>query len=210
MTFGARPVEVAPLGEHPLRRSKERRIGLHREPALAARVSLERRLEHAPPAGRHLLDDAPGEVDLGRVGLLRREGANPVPPERRLLLPDVGDDRRIGRRPDRAERDRVLQLVDRARIVPDVGRGRGDRPTERAVREGTDPRGPLTAPRASCVIGGRLLVVSAGRRGGGVDSAIFATSALTSPAVMLTFAAALVNRLPDPRTTLASTCAGET
>src|SRR4029078_2223856 len=37
----------------------------------------------------------------------------------------------IGGGPDRAVRDRVGQLVDRTGVVPDVGRGRLDRASER-------------------------------------------------------------------------------
>src|SRR6476660_5871585 len=47
-------------------------------------------------------------------------------PASRLGLPDIGHDRRVGGRTDRPERDRVLELVDRARVVPDVGGGRRD------------------------------------------------------------------------------------
>src|SRR5215207_5466855 len=52
---------------------------------------------------------------------------------RRIRLPDVGHDGRVRRRADGPVRDRVFELVDRARVVPDVGRGRRDRPPERTV-----------------------------------------------------------------------------
>ncbi len=69
-------------------------------------------------------------VALGRSSARAPTRAAPMG---RIALPDVGDDRRVGRRADRAVRDRVLELVDRARVVPDVGGGRGDGPTERTV-----------------------------------------------------------------------------
>src|SRR5262249_24723975 len=54
----------------------------------------------------------------------------------RLLPPDIGDDRRVRGRADRSERHRVLELVDRARVVPDVGRRGRDGSPERRVGEG--------------------------------------------------------------------------
>ena len=97
-------------------------------------------------------------------------------------LPDVGDDRRIGGRADGAEGDRVLELVDRAGVVPDVGRRRRDRPTERAV--GQRERRPADA---GCVAWCTVAVAASDATWviGAVSSS--ATSALTSPAVMLPF-----------------------
>ena len=138
--FGASEAKCCALGEHPVERPEQGRVGLHRQPAMAATRRLERRQQERRGTERHLLHDGPGEVDLGRVGSLVGEGPHPVAPVRGVGLPDVGDDRRVGGRPDRAERDRVLELVDRARVVPDVGRGRGHRPAQRAVGQ-RQPRG---------------------------------------------------------------------
>ena len=49
-----------------------------------------------------------------------------------ILLPDVDHDRRIGGRADGAEADGVLELVDGAAVVPDVGRRLGHGSRERA------------------------------------------------------------------------------
>ena len=136
MMFGARPSKWTPCCEHPVERAIERRIGLHREPALASGEAFECRLQEHGAAQRHLLDHDPRQLDLRGVGAFARQCLDPVPPERRLGLPDVADDRRIRGRADRAVRDRVRQFVDRARIVPDVRRGGLDRPSERRVGQG--------------------------------------------------------------------------
>ena len=127
--------EVLPLGEHGVEGAEEGRVGLHREAALAAARRLEGRQEERRGTKRHLLDDGPREVDLGGGRTLLGEGTDPPAPDGRIGLPDVGHDRRVGGGADGAEGDRVLELGDGAGVVPDVGRRRGDRPTQWAVRE---------------------------------------------------------------------------
>ena len=63
--------------------------------------------------------------------------------------PDVVDDGRVGGRADRPEGDGVLELVDGARVVPDVGRRGGDGPSERrggqGLGHGVPPKWLITA-----------------------------------------------------------------
>ena len=59
------PREPEPLLEHPLGVRVVRRVGLERQPALAAALAHEDRLEHGGAADGHLLDHGPGDVGLG-------------------------------------------------------------------------------------------------------------------------------------------------
>ena len=103
-------VEVDALLEHPVGRAPERRVGLHREPALPAAVALEcrqqqRRRRAATSPRRSPTRGRPRSTPGSR----RRDRGWPLCQVGRIALPDVADDRRIGRRADRAEGDRVLR-----------------------------------------------------------------------------------------------------
>ena len=74
--------EVDALVEHPVGRSPERRVRLHREAALAPAVPDERRLEQPGPGQRHLLDDRPGDLDLGPLAVRLGDGSRARPPVR--------------------------------------------------------------------------------------------------------------------------------
>ena len=75
MMFGASDGEVLALGEHPVERTEQGRVGLHREATLPAAGGIEGRPQQRRRAQRHLLDDRPGEVDLGRVPDVPRPGS---------------------------------------------------------------------------------------------------------------------------------------
>ena len=115
---------------------------------------------------RHLLDDRPREMRLGRAGHLRGQLAHPPPPAVGILLPDVVNDRRVGRGAHRAVRDRIFQLVDGARVVPDVS-GRRGRLLERAQRARLR-RPPSRAHQVVAELGGALEDVD--RAGRAVDA----------------------------------------
>jgi hypothetical protein len=74
--------------------------------------------------GRHFLDDRPRKVDFIGRRAFSHQLANAGGPALGILLPDVVDDRWIGGGPYCAMLNGVGQLIDGARVVPDVGGGR--------------------------------------------------------------------------------------
>ena len=91
---------------------------------------------------------AQARSDTLEIGALEGKLRNPLAPEAGILGPHVDDDRGVCRRPDRTVAERVFELVDRARVVPDVGGGLRDGPAQRTVGEGqagdADPCGHPT------------------------------------------------------------------
>ena len=128
--------ELDGLLDHLRRRPEQHRVRLDREPALPPGVGLEHGLEQPRPLDRHVLDNGPREVRHARVGAVEGELRNPLPPEARILVPYVDNDGGVRRRPDRSKAERVLELVDRTRVVPDVGGRVCDGSAERTVGEG--------------------------------------------------------------------------
>ncbi len=123
--------EAGRLLDHRVGVTVEGGIGLDREPAGASAGCLEGGHEKRRGAGAHLRHDLPGHLALRPGGMLGDELGDSLLPARRLLVPDVDHDRRVRGGAHRTVADRVLELVDRAAVVPDVGGGLGDRPAER-------------------------------------------------------------------------------
>src|SRR4029079_4707773 len=81
-------------------------------------------------------DDGPRQVPFGGSRSLVRKGANACCPMCRVTLPVVDHDGRVGGRATRAEGDGVGELIDRARVVPDVGGMLGDGAPQGGSTEG--------------------------------------------------------------------------
>ena len=127
--------EADPLLEHPFGVRVVGRVRLHRQAALAATLAHEDRLEHGGAADGHLLDHGPGDLDLGPGRVRRGQLRDPRRPVRPFLAQHLEHDARVRGRAGGAPRDRVLELLERARVVPVVGRTAGDRSEHRAVDE---------------------------------------------------------------------------
>ena len=130
------PVEPLALGEHRVGVPVQRRVRLEAEPALAAGVLVEHGAERRGGADAHLLGDRPREVDLGP----RRVGRGELPDARlpglALAAHDLADDDRVGGRARAPALDGVRDVVQRAGVVPEVGRRPLDHRRERAVDQG--------------------------------------------------------------------------
>ena len=110
----------------------ELRVGLDREAPLQAILPLEDGEQDLGAPDGHLLVQLPGDLVLGPGRVLGDDLVDPVPPEVHLLLEHLPDDRRVARRPGRPARDGIGELLDRAGVVPEVGRGRRGHLPQRA------------------------------------------------------------------------------
>ena len=142
--------EVDTLVEHPIGRPPEGRVRLHRESPLAATVAHEGRLEQLVPRSgtsprrppRRGRSRSRSAVRLGDLAHAARQCAGSF---RQTSWTMVG----LAVAPTAPKRDGVLELVDGARVVPDVGRRRGDRPGEgrggQRLGHGVPPKRLITA-----------------------------------------------------------------
>ena len=100
----------------------ETRVDLDRETPVAPLVSLEDRLEQLGRAHRHLLDQPPADGVLCGRRHLRHQGLDARPPGGQLLLQDRDCDHRVAGGSDRSIGDRVGELVNVRRVVPQLRR----------------------------------------------------------------------------------------
>jgi hypothetical protein len=107
--------------EHARRAAVELRVHLHRQEALLAGRALVDGLEDRGRSAADRLDEPPGDVVLGRLRVRRDQLVEHRLPSLRVLLHDREDDLRVRRRADGAVVDGLLQLRDRAGVVPEVG-----------------------------------------------------------------------------------------
>ena len=114
--------ELDGLLDHRVRRPEQHRVGLDREPALPPGLGLEHGLEQPRP-GRSDMSSTTAHARSVTLasGRSRASSATRRRQRARILVPDVDHDGRVRRRAHRTVAERVLQLVDRARVVPDVG-----------------------------------------------------------------------------------------
>ncbi len=102
----------------------EPRIRLNGEPAVPSFFPIEDRLQQLRRLQRHLLHEAPGHLSLRGACHFSDELADPVLPLVPLLFQHGEHDHRVAGRADRAVvLDRSPQLLQRAGVVPEHGRG---------------------------------------------------------------------------------------
>ena len=141
--------ETDPLLEHPFGVRVVGRVRLHRQAALAPTFSDEDRLEHGRAADGHLLDHGPGDLDLGPGRVCRGQLRDPRRPVRPFLAQHLEHDARVRGRAGGTPGDGVLELLERAGVVPVVGRATGNRSEHRAVDEAVwDWAGHRVSPQA--------------------------------------------------------------
>ena len=138
MMFGASRRSARPAGRSPPRRGRTADRSAPTAgrsfPLCASKIGFS----SSAAFDRHLLDQPPGDVVLGRRRHRRDQLEDALPPEVHLLLQHLDDDHGIAGGADRAVLDRVGQLLQRARVVPQTGRRRLRHLVQRAL--GTEPR----------------------------------------------------------------------
>ena len=98
--------------------SEETWICLDRQPAIAASVRRECGLEQVGRLDGHLLDEPPADLVLGRARHLAQQRLDARSPLADVLLEDRDRDHRVAGRADRPVVDRVGELLDVRRVVP--------------------------------------------------------------------------------------------
>src|SRR5439155_25588745 len=92
--------------------------------AVTAAMLRERRLEELGGHDRHLLDHLPADLILGCARQLIEQSLDARAPIADVLLEDRDRDHGIAGRSHRTVRDRVFELLDIGRVVPEAGRCR--------------------------------------------------------------------------------------
>ena len=104
--------------------AEKTRIRLDGEAAVAPGMGRERRLEKLRGSDRHLFDQRPPDPILGRAREVMEQGLDARPPDRDFLLQDADGDDGVAGSSDGAVLDRVDELADVGRVVPQHRRRR--------------------------------------------------------------------------------------
>ncbi len=120
--FGARPSKRRACSTIASAIAVEPRVGLDRQPPVAALMRRERRQQQRGGVGRQPFHRRPPDLILGGRGHVADERRNSRPPLRHPRLQHGVRDHRIARRADAAVLDRLPQLVGVGRVVPQTRR----------------------------------------------------------------------------------------
>src|ERR1035437_1711006 len=144
------PGEPDALLEHSLGVRVVLRVRLHGQPALVPTLAPEDRLEDARASDCHLLDECPRDIRLRPDRILEGKLPDPRDPVRLLATQHIEHDARIGGGAGRAASDGILEVGDRTRVVPVVGRRVGSHPEQGALDEALQRGSGHRVPSSGC------------------------------------------------------------